>query len=145
MKLTFQLVCVIYADPNTYGSASGYILGLILRLGGGEPFFGLAPFIYYPGGAYFPFKTFSMLMSGLTILVISRLAKFLFVGGYVDDKWDLMGCNLAHGGRSYLGKKKSGNAADEKADVKKLEVDVIDGKKPPTYDNKAFEKEVTRM
>ena len=32
---------------NTYGSFTGFIVGLTLRLGGGEPTFDLEPFIHY--------------------------------------------------------------------------------------------------
>lgn len=136
-----QLVCVIYADPNTYGSASAYIIALVLRLGGGEPFFNLEPYINYPGGNYFPFKTFSMLISGITLLVISNLAKFIFVNGYLKPEWDLLGCNLAHGGRSYLNKKAQGvEKLDENKTKKSQQLE-----EKEVYVNTTFEKEQTRL
>ena len=103
--LTFQLATVIYGDPNTYGSICAFITGFILRLGGGEPFFKLKPFIYYPGGTNFPFKTFAMVVSLITLWTVSYLAKHLFVSGCISPRFDILQCNLANGGRS-LGLKK---------------------------------------
>ncbi len=82
-----QLLCVIHVDfTNTYGSAAGYILGWVFRLTGGEPLLGLPTAIKYPnwyvgdGQTYqlFPFKTMSMLISLLTIIIVSLLIKCLF-------------------------------------------------------------------
>ena len=76
-----QLVCVIYLPfVNAYGAMAGYVVGWILRLLGGEPLLGLAPVIVYPwydsqsGYQLFPFKTLTMLISLLTIVVCSWLA-----------------------------------------------------------------------
>lgn len=96
----FQLLCVIHTDPNTYGSLCAFIIGLTLRLGGGEPAFNLDPFIYYPGGKNFPYKTFSMIISLITILVVSYGVKYLFVQKILPEKYDIFDCNLAHGGRT---------------------------------------------
>ncbi|CAK8686524.1 unnamed protein product [Clavelina lepadiformis] len=95
-----QLVCVLYFDVNTYGSFLAYLLAIILRLGGGEPVFNLEPFIHYPGGTNFPFKTFSMLMSLVTLIAVSYAVKFLFVNGILAKKYDFLGCKLAEEGRT---------------------------------------------
>ncbi|CAK8686522.1 unnamed protein product [Clavelina lepadiformis] len=95
-----QLTCVLYFDVNTYGSLSAYLVALILRLGGGEPVFNLEPFIHYPGGTNFPFKTFSMLMSLVTLIVVSYTARYLFVNEIFPERFDFLGCKLTSGGCS---------------------------------------------
>ncbi|XP_071948644.1 high-affinity choline transporter 1-like [Antedon mediterranea] len=92
-----QLVCVVYVSfSNTYGVLVGYFLGLILRLGGGEPLLGLKPFIEYPfyenGEQLFPFRTFAMLVSLTTLCVVSALFHYLFTNNILDKKWDLLKC-----------------------------------------------------
>nr|XP_039265400.1 high affinity choline transporter 1-like [Styela clava] len=111
-----QLLCVIYFDPNTYGSICAFTLGLILRLGGGEPAFKLDPFIHYPYGTNFPYKTFSMIISLITLLVISYSVRYLFTSKILHEKFDIFDCNLARGGRTidhYL------NDDDENSKTKK--------------------------
>lgn len=45
-----QLVSVIYLEStNTYGSLAGYVIGILLRLLGGENAIGLPAAIKYPG------------------------------------------------------------------------------------------------
>ncbi|CAK8686514.1 unnamed protein product [Clavelina lepadiformis] len=95
-----QLLSVIYLDPNTYGSILAFTVGLLLRLGGGEETFGLKPFIPYPGGANFPYKTFSMVVSAATLILVSYGVKYLFESGKVPAKYDFLRCNLANGGRT---------------------------------------------
>ena len=90
----------MYLDPNTYGSLPAYFIGIILRLGGGEPSFKLDPFIHYPGGLNFPFKTFAMVVSFITLVVFSYAAKYLFEKGIIPEKYDIFQCKLARGGRS---------------------------------------------
>ena len=108
----FQLFSVIYFDPNTYGSVSAYVIGLILRLGGGEPTFGLNPFVYYPGEANFPYKTFAMIISFATLLIVSYLSKFLFRKGIIPPKYDFLKCNLADDGRDIALKKRRSDLDD---------------------------------
>ncbi|XP_033109809.1 high-affinity choline transporter 1-like isoform X2 [Anneissia japonica] len=98
-----QLVSVFYIDfTNTYGSFFAYTIGLILRLGGGEPLLNLKPFIEYPyfddGEQLFPFRTFSMLISFTTLLLVSRLFQYLFIRKILDKKWDVFKCvvNIQH-------------------------------------------------
>ncbi len=74
-----QLVMVLYSKgSNRLGAFAGAIVGLTLRLGGGEPFLGIPAWIPYPlatedGGTYFPFRTVSMLSGLTTIWLVSRM------------------------------------------------------------------------
>ena len=92
-----QLVCALF-DPkaNRIGSIAAFTVALVIRVGGGEPLFGLKPGIPYPelfsgllpgaprdwydartGAMLFPFKTLAA-MAGLVILpVVSRLTSRL--------------------------------------------------------------------
>ncbi|KAJ8013028.1 hypothetical protein DPEC_G00049050 [Dallia pectoralis] len=104
-----QLISVLFIKgTNTYGSMAGYIFGLLLRIGGGEPYLKLPPFIYYPGWVQqtkihhltgdveyfiqqrFPFKTVSMLASFLGNVAFSYLLKYLFESGTLSHKYDFM-------------------------------------------------------
>ncbi|CAI5449739.1 unnamed protein product [Caenorhabditis angaria] len=92
-----QLVCVVYMPrSNTYGSLSGYFVGLILRLAGGEPLLSFPPFFHYPmytdGVQYFPFRTFAMLSSMSTIYFVSIQSEKLFKSGRLSPEWDILGC-----------------------------------------------------
>ena len=93
-----QLCCVVYLQgSNTYGSFLGYIVGLLLRVGGGEPNIGLPPFIKYPyyddtDGQLFPFRTLSMISSFVTIIVVSYSLKFLFEREIIPLKFDFLYC-----------------------------------------------------
>uniref|UniRef100_A0A673ML33 High affinity choline transporter 1-like n=1 Tax=Sinocyclocheilus rhinocerous TaxID=307959 RepID=A0A673ML33_9TELE len=109
-----QLLCVLFVrGTNTYGSVAGYIFGLILRVGGGEPYLKLPPFIYYPGWTIeekvhhvtkeveylvlqrFPFKTASMLASFLSNVAFSYLFKYLFESGTLSAKYDFLDAVVA--------------------------------------------------
>jgi high affinity choline transporter 7 len=72
-----QLLLVLYARRiHSFGVLAGFAVGLVLRLGGGEPALGLAAFIHYPmadGAVWFPFKSVSMLAGLITTMVVSRL------------------------------------------------------------------------
>ncbi|TKS70277.1 High affinity choline transporter 1 Hemicholinium-3-sensitive choline transporter [Collichthys lucidus] len=104
-----QLLSVLFVKgTNTYGSVAAYLFGLVLRIGGGEPYLGLPPFIYYPGWTTekrihhltgetediviqkFPFKTISMLASFLGNVAFSYLAKYLFESGKISHKYDIL-------------------------------------------------------
>ena len=81
---------------NPYGSFFAFVVGLILRFGGGEPTLELEPFIYYPwydeeNGQIFPYKTFSMLVSLVVIVTVSYLFKVLFDKGILPAKLDITG------------------------------------------------------
>lgn len=93
-----QLCCALFApSTNTYGSAAGFLVGLLLRLLAGEPSLSIPPVICYPGcslvnGTYsqlFPFKTFTMLLTLGTILAVSHLAKALFQRNLFPRSWDV--------------------------------------------------------
>ncbi len=74
-----QLVMVLYSRrANRQGALCGAVVGLVLRLGGGEPFLGIPAWIPYPltdadGQTSFPFRTFSMLAGVITIWLVSWL------------------------------------------------------------------------
>ncbi|MCB1306130.1 MAG: sodium:solute symporter family protein, partial [Leptospiraceae bacterium] len=74
-----QLLLALYdRKTNAIGSLAGFIVALVLRLGGGEPVLGIPHFLPYPminahDVVEFPFRTTAMLASLLTIIVISRL------------------------------------------------------------------------
>lgn len=106
-----QLVAVIYIPfVNVYGSIVGYVIGLVLRLIGGERVkigneikMDMDPWVGYPfytpydengvyqgaAGQLFPFRTFAMIMSFVSLILISILTHYLFV---IKDlkKWDFL-------------------------------------------------------
>lgn len=91
-----QLLCAIYVPfVNTYGSLAALIIGLILRLGGGETVIGLPPFIKYPffdeqsNKQAFPFRTLAMAVSLITLIAVSYMFKLLFKGFGISNKFDL--------------------------------------------------------
>ncbi len=90
-----QLVCALFdKKANLVGSVTAFAVALVLRLGGGEPLFGIPPTIPYPemaaavlplhpaswydagtGALLFPFKTVAA-VSGLILLpAVSRLTQ----------------------------------------------------------------------
>ncbi|XP_041856763.1 high-affinity choline transporter 1-like [Melanotaenia boesemani] len=104
-----QLLSVLFVKgTNTYGSVAGYLFGLLLRIGGGEPYLKLPPFIYYPGWVTeqkihhltgdveyfvqqrFPFKSVSMVASFLANVAFSYLTKYLFESGMLSHKYDFL-------------------------------------------------------
>lgn len=93
-----QLCCALFVPhTNTYGSASGFFIGLVLRLLAGEPSLHISPVIHYPGCSFvdeayiqlFPFKAVTMLAALLTIVSISYLADFLFKRNILPREWDV--------------------------------------------------------
>ncbi|CAN7950625.1 unnamed protein product [Ixodes pacificus] len=96
-----HLLTVIYHNKecNAYGSLAGYVVGAVLRAGGGEDALNIPPFIRYPyydahDGQLFPFRTFAMFMTYLTLRLVSRLSKWLFTDR-VPLKFDLFKCFVA--------------------------------------------------
>jgi len=94
-----QLVTVVHVPrlANTYGSALAMIVGLTLRLAGGEPLISLQPAIHYwwydaTDGQLFPFRTFSMFCSFATLIVTSLLVEWGFKSGRLPAKLDIAGC-----------------------------------------------------
>jgi high affinity choline transporter 7 len=67
-----QLVCALFdAKANLAGSVTAFTVSLVLRLGGGEPLFGIPALIPYP--EYVPFKTFAAAAGLLLLPAVSRL------------------------------------------------------------------------
>ena len=108
-----QLLSVLFVrGTNTYGSVAGYVCGLLLRIGGGEPYLMLPPFIYYPwwqmvdGAVHqkFPFKTVSMLASLLGNLAFSHLAKYLFESGKLSAKYDVLDAVMSKDSSDFMDK-----------------------------------------
>ncbi|XP_012934956.1 high-affinity choline transporter 1 [Aplysia californica] len=92
-----QLICVMYLkDSNAYGSLASFVLGLVFRLLGGEKSLDLPAAIEYPwftdGTQLFPFRTLSMIVSLVTLILVSYLAKFLFEGEVLPLSLDVYGC-----------------------------------------------------
>ncbi|XP_075899356.1 high-affinity choline transporter 1-like [Nelusetta ayraudi] len=91
-----QLVCVLFFNiSNGYGSLTGFLVGVLLRLLSGEPSVGLPVTICFPGcslqdGIYlqcFPIRTFCMLSTIVATLVFSYLASLLLKK--VPERWDI--------------------------------------------------------
>ncbi|CAG0886997.1 unnamed protein product [Darwinula stevensoni] len=94
-----QLLMVVHfrRHCNTYGSLSAYVLGLFFRLSGGEPVLHLEPWIHYmydeeTETQLFPFRTMSMLISLVALVVVSALSKYLFESGVFPPHWDIFRC-----------------------------------------------------
>ncbi|XP_009280662.1 PREDICTED: high affinity choline transporter 1 [Aptenodytes forsteri] len=99
-----QLCCALFVpSTNTYGSAAGFLVGLLLRLLAGEPALSIPPVICYPAcslvnGTYsqlFPFKIFTILLTLGTIVAVSYLAAVLFQRNLLPRRWDV--CNIMGG------------------------------------------------
>uniref|UniRef100_A0A8D0FA90 High affinity choline transporter 1 n=1 Tax=Strix occidentalis caurina TaxID=311401 RepID=A0A8D0FA90_STROC len=104
-----QLCCALFApSTNTYGSAAGFLVGLLMRLLAGEPALSIPPVICYPAcslvnGTYsqlFPFKTFTMLLTLGTIIAVSHLAVVLFQRNLLPCRWDV--CNIMGGTSTHI-------------------------------------------
>lgn len=76
-----QLVMVLYSRRATRtGAVCGAVVGLLMRLGSGEPMLGIPAWIPWPmmtddGYTNFPFRTVSMLSGLATIWLVSRAAQ----------------------------------------------------------------------
>ncbi|XP_072177684.1 high-affinity choline transporter 1-like [Diadema setosum] len=93
-----QLVCVLYVKVcNTYGSFVGFIIAMLLRIGGGEKTLLIPPFIKFPffsdtKGQLFPFRTFTVLISFPVIIGVSYLTHLVFTRNILGPKWDVFRC-----------------------------------------------------
>ncbi|XP_014784668.1 high-affinity choline transporter 1 [Octopus bimaculoides] len=94
-----QLVTVVYLEwANTYGSLAGYIVGIFMRLSGGEPTLFIEPIIFYPFYdedeqlQMFPFKTLAMFLSLGTIVGVSYIFKYLFENAHLPRRYDVFMC-----------------------------------------------------
>ncbi|XP_062617075.1 high-affinity choline transporter 1-like isoform X1 [Saccostrea cucullata] len=94
-----QLICALWLEVgNTYGSLVGLIVGLLLRVLGGEQVLGIDAVIKYPfydvkhNQQKFPFKVVAMLCSLGAIILTSYVTHFLFTRHYLSKKFDIFRC-----------------------------------------------------
>lgn len=93
-----QLTCALWVKfANTYGSALGFIVGLVIRVLGGEPLLNIPTVLRFPFydeelGQLFPFRTFAMILSFITIISVSYLTEFLFVRKKLSLQYDVFKC-----------------------------------------------------
>ena len=94
-----QLVSVIYLKgSNTYGSLAGFTFGVTMRLLGGENAFKLKAVLHYPGYEektnlqYFPYKSLTMILSFIVIVLVSYPLKYLFEKKIFPKNWDVFQC-----------------------------------------------------
>ena len=94
-----QLLCGVFIDfTNTYGAVAGYIIGMILRVIGGETLLNFPPLYKFPGfeeetqTQLFPFRTVAMIGSLLSILSVSVLFNYLFLEGKLPREADVFKC-----------------------------------------------------
>ena len=67
-----QLVCALFdSKANLAGSIAAFSVSLVLRVGGGEPLFGIPALIPYP--EWVPFKTVAAGAGMILLPVVSRL------------------------------------------------------------------------
>ena len=92
-----QLVGAVHIPfVNTYGSICAYVIGIILRVSGGEDLIGLKPWVKYPmydyakDKQYFPFRSLAMVISFIILVSVSYLANYLFDNGILDLKYDFL-------------------------------------------------------
>ena len=92
-----QFTCAVFIPHvNAYGSFVGFVLGTILRFGGGEPSLSLDPFIKYPYydevlGQLFPFKTLAMIVNFIAVVVVSFIFKYLFEHNILPRNLEITG------------------------------------------------------
>ncbi|XP_062246784.1 high-affinity choline transporter 1-like [Platichthys flesus] len=95
-----QLACVLhFRHANTYGAITGYVVGMLLRVVGGEPVLGIPPVFLYPGWTeedgvikqHFPFRTLAMLSSVISVVSVSWLLELGFSHQVIPRSWDFLG------------------------------------------------------
>ncbi|XP_030202966.1 high-affinity choline transporter 1 isoform X2 [Gadus morhua] len=94
-----QLICVLFLDKaNGYGSLTGFVVSLVLRLLCGWPSLGIPAVLHLPGGSFedgvhvqrFPVNTLCVLCSLACILTFSYLTALLFDQGIIPEAWDVL-------------------------------------------------------
>nr|WP_257350543.1 sodium:solute symporter family protein [Pseudalkalibacillus decolorationis] len=74
-------MALFFKGANKYGAIAGFIVSLILRIGGGEPILNLPVWLPYPmiedGVVLFPFRTLAMVSGLFTIYIVSKLTRRL--------------------------------------------------------------------
>lgn len=63
----------------------------------------IKPFFTIP--YWLPYKSCVMITSTIVILAVSKLAKHIFVVGWLPSSYDFFGCSLSFGGNKYTNKK----------------------------------------
>ena len=95
-----QLVCAVFVpSSNTYGALTGYILGLLIRVLGGEPLLNFPAAVKYPWydenhklKQLFPFRTLGMAVSFISIILVSLLTNYLFRRNILAKEADIFQC-----------------------------------------------------
>ncbi|XP_049863344.1 high-affinity choline transporter 1 [Schistocerca gregaria] len=95
-----QLLMVVHFKHhcNTYGSLAAYLVAFFVRISGGEQLMGLPAAIHFPGWdeenqrQLFPFRTFSMLLSLITLVFVSWLTRWIFESGHLAPGYDVFRC-----------------------------------------------------
>ncbi|KAM7312266.1 high-affinity choline transporter 1-like [Ixodes scapularis] len=125
-----QLVGVFYARKrtNSYGSFIGFSVGALFRVLCGEPLVNLPVILKLPMyderlGQQFPFRTLSMVLSFVTLMATSHLAKRLFTKGVLPQKYDVCCCFMPAAAKDTADK-------DKKADNTSKGEKQSSGKKP---------------
>ncbi|XP_052805566.1 high-affinity choline transporter 1-like isoform X1 [Mya arenaria] len=91
-----QLTCALFVPmSNGYGAVCGYVLGIVLRIGAGEPFLNLDPYIRYPSysetdGQVFPFRVFTVCCTFITMIGVSFVANILFRKDILPEYFDIL-------------------------------------------------------
>jgi hypothetical protein len=70
-----QVSALFDSKANVIGSIAAFAVSLVLRLGGGEPLFGMPALIPYP--EWWPFKTIGAGAGMILLPVVSRLTQNL--------------------------------------------------------------------
>ncbi|XP_061430988.1 high affinity choline transporter 1-like [Lethenteron reissneri] len=96
--IVFPQFCLVlfFQASNSYGLVVGFVLGLFVRLTGGEALLGLPALFHYPGYyeeggldyQMFPMKTLSMMVSLLSNIGVCYLTRHLFLSKKLPARFD---------------------------------------------------------
>ncbi|KAK3086096.1 hypothetical protein FSP39_013500 [Pinctada imbricata] len=94
-----QVICALWLKcGNTYGSLAGFIMGLSMRILGGEPALKIHAVIKFPfydeetETQLFPFRTVAMLCSFAGIICVSFITDYAFRKNIINRKFDVFNC-----------------------------------------------------